>query len=399
MAVSLKRLCELCPDLELLAGANGVPNTPVRWMHTVETEEVASFLRGQELVFITGSGIGGPDQLAPLVESIYDEFASAVVVNTGPYISRVPEDVVTFCDAHDLPLFQIPWSVHIPDIMYTISREIIDHDRWASQVAISLSSIIQYPDQAELHVHTLRQEGITHRGPYCVAVFHLEGILPGSARDDQMRAVRRMVENELAAHEWKAIPLEISGRYALVFPQEGKNAVREMLEQIVTSINTLLFNNATICCALGSRVEQLAHLSKSFRQALDISLLQSAHSAAVPVADYETMGAFRLLLGLDDMGVLADYHATTLKPLEEHDRREGTEFTELLQLYLARGGSIKAVAEELYVHRNTVGYRIGHIERILGRDLSDFASREELSLAFHVRDILRAHADPALLEP
>lgn len=226
MAVSLKRLCELCPDLELLAGAGGVPNTPVRWMHTVETEEVASFLRGQELVFITGSGIGSPDRLAPLVESIYDEFASAVVVNTGPYISRVPEDVMAFCDSHDFPLFQIPWSVHIPDIMYTFSREIIDHERWASQVATSLRGIIQYPDQAELHAHTLRQEGVAHGGPYRVAVFRLEGLLPGSARDDQMRAVRRMVENELAANEWKAIPLEISGRYALVFPQEGTGAGR-----------------------------------------------------------------------------------------------------------------------------------------------------------------------------
>lgn len=398
MAVSLKRLCKLCPDLELLAGADGVPNTPVRWMHTVETEEVASFLRGQELVFITGSGIGSPDHLAPLVESIYDEFASAVVVNTGPYISRIPEDVVAFCDTHDFPLFQIPWSVHIPDIMYTFSREIIDHERWASQVATSLRGIIQYPDQAELHAHTLRQEGVTHGGPYRAAVFHLEGILPGSARDDQMRAVRRMVENELAANEWKAIPLEISGRYALVFPQEGTSTARDMLEQIVTSCNTLLFNSATICCALGGRVERLTDLSKSFRQALDISLLQGSRSAAVPVADYDTMGALRLLLGLDDMGVLADYHASTLKPLEEHDRHEGTEFTELLRLYLAHGGSIKAVAEELYVHRNTVGYRIEHIERILGRDLSDFTSREELSLAFHVRDILRAHADPALLE-
>ena len=51
-------------------------------------------------------------------------------------------------------------------------------------------------------------------------------------------------------------------------------------------------------------------------------------------------------------------------------------------------GSVGKVAEELFVHRNTVNYKIKKIEQILDISLSDFKVRAEIMTAITADDIL-----------
>ncbi|MGL5330965.1 MAG: PucR family transcriptional regulator ligand-binding domain-containing protein, partial [Peptostreptococcaceae bacterium] len=43
-------------EVKLLAGKNGLKNK-VRWIHTVESEDTATLLQGEEIVFTTGIAI------------------------------------------------------------------------------------------------------------------------------------------------------------------------------------------------------------------------------------------------------------------------------------------------------------------------------------------------------
>ncbi|MER8277579.1 PucR family transcriptional regulator ligand-binding domain-containing protein, partial [Acinetobacter baumannii] len=75
--------------------------------------DIASFLEGDEIAFVTGIGLKQPGVKAvpELVRAIYDHGASAIVLNEGPYIPAIPESVRSFCDDVALPLFQVPWDV------------------------------------------------------------------------------------------------------------------------------------------------------------------------------------------------------------------------------------------------------------------------------------------------
>lgn len=57
-----------------------------------------------------------------------------------------------------------------------------------------------------------------------------------------------------------------------------------------------------------------------------------------------------------------------------------------LREYLRHGMSARATARALYVHPNTVPYRLRAIERLLGRDLTDVTSLTDLLLALHHLD-------------
>ena len=88
MAVLLSDLYENVKNQEmtLVAGAQGMGNV-VRWLHMVESNEISSFLDGQEIAFTTGVGLSGGETLLDLAKSNNEHKASGMVVNIGPFIT------------------------------------------------------------------------------------------------------------------------------------------------------------------------------------------------------------------------------------------------------------------------------------------------------------------------
>ena len=70
-----------------------------------------------------------------------------------------------------------------------------------------------------------------------------------------------------------------------------------------------------------------------------------------------------------------------LGPLRDYDARHHAELMPTLRAFLACDGSWALCAALMYVHVNTVRYRIGRIEALTGRDLSMLADRVDFFLA------------------
>ena len=79
--------------------------------------------------------------------------------------------------------------------------------------------------------------------------------------------------------------------------------------------------------------------------------------------------------------VLRSFTERLLGPLAEYDDRHHAELLPTLRAFLACDGSWSACASRMYVHVNTVRYRIGRIEAITGRDLSALPDRVDFFLA------------------
>jgi DNA-binding PucR family transcriptional regulator len=70
-----------------------------------------------------------------------------------------------------------------------------------------------------------------------------------------------------------------------------------------------------------------------------------------------------------------------LGPLKDYDDRHNAELMTTLTAFLACDGSWSACASRMYVHVNTVRYRIGRIEALTGRDLSALPDQVDFFLA------------------
>ena len=151
MAVELKRLIEKVTnyDITLIAGKSGI-NRAVSWVHMVENEEAACFLDGYEVAFLTGVGIVGKDTLLSLIRAIYENNATVVIINIGPFIEEIPDDVIEFCDANSFPLFSVPWKTHLAEIIKIFCFTISKDDQSSLQIASAFKNAILFPKQEEL---------------------------------------------------------------------------------------------------------------------------------------------------------------------------------------------------------------------------------------------------------
>ncbi len=102
------------------------------------------------------------------------------------------------------------------------------------------------------------------------------------------------------------------------------------------------------------------------------------------VSDPAGLGLARLLLGDNDSGAIAEFERVTLGPVLDYDRERETRLVETLDTWFGTGGSLRATAERLHVHPNTVTQRLDRVGQLLGQGWRDPGRRLDLQLALQV---------------
>ncbi|MER6062613.1 PucR family transcriptional regulator ligand-binding domain-containing protein [Streptomyces sp. NPDC001792] len=128
--ITVRRALEL-PGLrsglpEILAGADRLGRT-VRWVHAGEVPNIASLLKGGELLLTTGYGLGTrPAEQRAFVRTLADRGIAALVVELGPRFSRLPAALVDTARAAGLPLVQLHREVPFVTVTEEIHTEIVN---------------------------------------------------------------------------------------------------------------------------------------------------------------------------------------------------------------------------------------------------------------------------------
>jgi len=139
-----------------------------------------------------------------------------------------------------------------------------------------------------------------------------------------------------------------------------------------------------------SRAAPVASLRRSFHEArcaLEVQAL--ANGGAAEVGSYEDLGAFQLLLSLQDDDALRLYCDSLLGPLEDSSGDYGDELIRSLEAFIEHNGHWERAARELYCHRHTLRYRIQRVQELTGRDLGRARDRIEFWLALRGRELVR----------
>lgn len=113
-------------------------------------------------------------------------------------------------------------------------------------------------------------------------------------------------------------------------------------------------------------------------------------SESGPGVQYPVMVDLGHLLALTNTAIpVRDIAASALRPLLDYDAGHGTELVRTLRGFLAADRSLNATAEALFIHRNTLRYRLRQIVELLGHDIDGTRQLSNLWLA------LQALADGA----
>ena len=86
---------------------------------------------------------------------------------------------------------------------------------------------------------------------------------------------------------------------------------------------------------------------------------------------YEQMGINKLLFAVPK-DVLQSFYVEYISLLKKYDENHNTTLINDLEVFLQYNGNLGLASKSLYIHRNTLIYRIKKIEELTGKPLNDF---------------------------
>ena len=89
--------------MKLRAGRNGWANS-ISWLLMVEDTTIIQNFKGKELAVTLGTGMDSETQLLELASLLDEHHAAGWIINSGFYIKTIPQNLIDFCNEHDLPL-------------------------------------------------------------------------------------------------------------------------------------------------------------------------------------------------------------------------------------------------------------------------------------------------------
>jgi purine catabolism regulator len=207
---------------------------------------------------------------------------------------------------------------------------------------------------------------------------------------DNPAAAAATLEATLAADGCAAVvaPHEIGGRELLCAVLD--TADTDPLEAAAKARATLIEQCGPTRAAAG-RVGPPASLRHSFHEArCALEATAFANGSAPEVASWRDLGAFTLLLSIQDDDALQLYCDSVLGPIEAGDEEYGGELLRSLEAFIEQNGQWERAARQVYCHRHTLRYRMRKVEELTGRDLSRAHDRIEFWLALRARELVTA---------
>ncbi len=371
----------------------------VRWVHSTELLDPTPWLRGGELLLTTGLQLSGAKPQREFVERLAEREIAGLGFGTGFVHKKVPAAVLNAARKLGFPLFEVPYELPFIAVTERVFAQLLNERyellqrNMAGDVLAEALTGRLYPDELQSR---LRPFGIGESAAVLAFALHepstaastLEAILERTGAHSLVA-----LRNGLLCAVVDCDGAEESNPTHPVVAHEASTAVSpppsdpvELARRVRTELKTR-FGEVR---ASASRPAPTHMLRRSFHEArCALEAVRLANGNAPEVASYKDLGAFQLLLSLQDDEALASYCQSVLGPVESDEGEYGDELLRSLDVFIEQNGHWERAAQALYCHRHTLRYRIKRVEQLTGRDFTHARDRIEFWLALRGRELAR----------
>jgi purine catabolism regulator len=368
--------------LELVCGEDAA-QTHVRWVHSTELQDPTPWLKGGELLLTTGIQLNGPKSQRELIDRLADHEIAGLGFGTGFAHKRLPAALVTAAKKREFPLFEVPYELPFIAITERAFARLLD-ERYEllqrTMVGDVLAEVLtghMYPEDLQAR---LRPFGIGEQ----VAVLAFKPQDPSAAAT--------MVEAILERERVPSLVAIRAGLLCAVIDQSSANGAGSAWSpmELARKIRSELASRFGEVRAAASRPVATHSLRMAFHEArCALEAVRLRNGSTPEVASYADLGAFQLLLSLQDDEALGSYCRSVLEPIEQGEGDYGDELVRSLDVFIEHNGHWEKAANALFCHRHTLRYRIRRVEQLTGRDFSNARDRIEFWLALRGRELAR----------
>ena len=200
----------------------------------------------------------------------------------------------------------------------------------------------------------------------------------------------KIVEDVLEKYRLK-VPL-IYKNDCVIFLNRFEEARMVRLNIALCEIQRIVSNRIegiTVSVGIGNPYKDLKMMKQSLNEAEVALETIKCEGIRNKVINYKDIGIYGLLFNIQNKEILRQYYLENLGALADHDVMNESNLFQTLETYLEENCNITITAERLFLHRNTLKYRIKKIEELLDCHLHDFDDCANLKIAVYIKKILK----------
>ena len=369
--------------ISLIAGEKGL-SKKVKWFRVMESKEIADYMEGNLLLFITGLAINNDNELIDLIKIQNEKNSSGTIVHVGRNIKRIPEELIEYCNENEYPLFWVPWENSLPKMMKDFSLLFIESERMEKELENALKNAISFPDKTDNYIPIFQQYSFREEDMYCMVSLEISDI-DNSLEYKEYINITKAIERILMFSGDRSFVIDGKGSLIILFSGYFLNEINQILSKIM---KVLFYTGYDFYIGIGKNIKGISNISESYLQAIACVKVSKRKEERNKMIHFEDIGIYKVLSSVGEKRVLKEYYKNTIGVLDEYDKNNKTNYKEVLRLYIVNNRSLQSVSEILFMHRNTVSYQIMKIEKILDCDLSKMENRFNLYLAYCIENFI-----------
>lgn len=325
---------------------------------------------------------------------------SGFAVSIKDDAEEIPKDIIDLANDLSLPLFQIRWeNASFVDIAQSIGNYIVEENNKVNRNGQFLYNLLFGYGIDDRYIEKIaKQFGMDFSVPHQVGIIVVDRTGDSKAENnlenDEHKYTYYMatLEKLISDMDESTLFLNFLNKGVVLLPYRDDKHVENELEEILETLdsNTLFKGDFNSTCIMGKPYINPHEYAQSYYGAKSLiykkDVLLNAQKKKVITSDM--MGIYKFLFTNGDNEELRNYCDKRLQKLEEYDSANSTELINTFLAYYMNGYNATKTADSLYIHRNTLQYRLSKINELLGLKSDDYGEYLEIINCIMVKRML-----------
>ena len=347
-------------NLRLIAGEAGLERTltaAVLFEYDPSRMQLPDFYRG-DLVVTTLAYARGEEQLvAPSLLALMDQGIAGLLVKTA-YFTQLPQSVVAAAERLGTPLFLFD-DTYIEEVILELTDLIRGKRRFVG-FEKEIDALLA-PGMDSAH----QREILSHIDPVGAPAYRVYALLPRermSGLDERLYALLSEdvpLARRLICMEWKRMLLMICHVAEEQMDEDGAQFAQTLLARAGIGRDALRVG-------MSSLQRDRSDFPVALREA--IYAARAAGLEGRPAMTADELGMYAFLFPMSENPFVVGQCKRCVAKILDYDAQNRTNLLATAQVYVEHHMEIAAAAKALYQHPNTVRYRLGKIQKLMGME-------------------------------
>jgi sugar diacid utilization regulator len=374
-------------ELKLLGGKNGLYRH-IRWLYFADCIEclddaadLKNWIHGGELVIVTHESITKDEKkLKNLMYAANKKNVAGFIIHVG----RVTDAIIQFANEIAMPVFELPLSIKIVDLSQVLCKLLImEENKLTAKAQLFFNILTDDTVSALKYTNELEKNHINFSSSYRLIIFSPNHKIKSSTYPKEViKNLQKFIQYSWNEKQEDLLSIPLGNKLIVgIFSNISDIELRKFVTKVYDNFFSLY--NREFYISIGREGKGIEHIQNMLQESLNI--LKICFLKQKQILSYMEIGIYKIFLDVKHKDVLKEYYTDTLGPLLLFDKINKRDLCDTLSTYLNHNCHLVDTANSLFIHRNTLRYRLDRVESILGGSLSDIQFCMKLETAFSAK--------------